>query len=164
MAATPPPPSFSVAPNKSLKPRHSHSPLLQNRFCSNSSLRCEIRSFENHRNWTIEHVSDMNKDSTILSNNNNNNSSSSASSLVSSAAASASQLSTKNAKRVVLFYCAETKSLADKIAAQSDTIELRTISWGFVSFIHTTATSLFWFSILTNVAICFHFPSTPHPI
>lgn len=70
-----------------------------------------------------------NKDS-IHNTNNNNNSSSSSSLLSASAASSASGLQTKNAKKVVLFYCPETKALADKIAADSDAIELRSISWG----------------------------------
>ncbi|KHN00385.1 Ribose-phosphate pyrophosphokinase 3, mitochondrial [Glycine soja] len=47
-----------------------------------------------------------------------------------SSVTSASQFPTKNAKRVVLFYCPETKVLAEKIAAQTDSIELRNISWG----------------------------------
>lgn len=66
----------------------------------------------------------MNRDS--LHNNNNSNNSYS---LV-SASGSGSELATKNAKRVVLFYSAETKSLAEKIASESDAIELRSISWG----------------------------------
>ncbi|XP_061372754.1 ribose-phosphate pyrophosphokinase 4 [Gastrolobium bilobum] len=126
MAATPPPPSLSVPSNKSLKIRPSHSLLLQSKKKNNNSLRfdlslrCEIKSFESHRSWTI----DMNKDSI-------HNNSSSSSSLVSvSAANSASEFPTKNAKKVVLFFCAETKALAEKISAESDAIELRTISWG----------------------------------
>lgn len=61
-------------------------------------------------------------------NNNNNNNSSFSSSLVS--ASSASQHAMKNSKKVVLFYSAETKSLAYNIASESDAIELRSISWG----------------------------------
>lgn len=65
----------------------------------------------------------MNRDS-VHSNN-----SSFSSSLV-SASSSASQLNSKNSKKVVLFYSAETKSLAYNIASESDAIELRSISWG----------------------------------
>lgn len=65
------------------------------------------------------------------SNNSHSNSNNPSSPLVSvSAVTSAAQFPTKNAKKVVLFYCAETQALAEKIAAESDSIELRTISWG----------------------------------
>lgn len=36
----------------------------------------------------------------------------------------------KHSKKVCLFYCSETKALAERVAAQSDAIELRTITWG----------------------------------
>ncbi|QCD90669.1 ribose-phosphate pyrophosphokinase [Vigna unguiculata] len=136
MAATPPPPSLSLPSNKpfSLKRSHSlfHPPRNNNNnnkslFSFNSNLRCEIKGFEGHRRWTLDRISDMNKDSTALSNSSTNPSSP----LVSvSAVTSAAQLPTQNAKKVVLFFCAETKALAEKIAADSDAIELRTISWG----------------------------------
>ena len=35
----------------------------------------------------------------------------------------------KTSKRVCLFYCAEMKALAERIAAESDAIELRGITW-----------------------------------
>ncbi|XP_057530808.1 ribose-phosphate pyrophosphokinase 3, mitochondrial [Amaranthus tricolor] len=37
--------------------------------------------------------------------------------------------SVKYSKKVCLFYCPETKALAERIAAQSDAIQLRTITW-----------------------------------
>ncbi|AES96105.1 putative ribose-phosphate diphosphokinase [Medicago truncatula] len=121
MAVMPLPPPFPATSTKLLKlPTLSHSSL----FRSNFITKCEIRSFENHRNWTIEHFSNMNNNN----NNNNNNNSSFSSSLVS--ASSASQHAMKNSKKVVLFYSAETKSLAYNIASESDAIELRSISWG----------------------------------
>ncbi|GMH20742.1 hypothetical protein Nepgr_022584 [Nepenthes gracilis] len=43
--------------------------------------------------------------------------------------AAALESTTKNPKKVCLFYCVETKALAERIAAQSDAIELRSISW-----------------------------------
>nr|KYP66277.1 hypothetical protein KK1_012564 [Cajanus cajan] len=49
---------------------------------------------------------------------------------VSAVAAATTNFPTKNAKKVVLFFCPETKALAEKIAADSDAIELRNISWG----------------------------------
>ncbi|GAU33831.1 hypothetical protein TSUD_221690 [Trifolium subterraneum] len=126
MAATPPLPPFPATSTKSLKQhKPSHSPLfLSSKNRSNFITSCEIRrSFENNRNWTIEHFSNMNNRDSIHSNNSNSFSSS----LVS---ATASQLPMKNSKKVVLFYSAETKSLAYNIASESDAIELRSISWG----------------------------------
>lgn len=37
----------------------------------------------------------------------------------------------KNSKRVCLFYCHEMKDLAERIASQSDAIELRSITWRY---------------------------------
>ncbi|KAL2347381.1 hypothetical protein Fmac_001381 [Flemingia macrophylla] len=125
MAATPAPPSpsLSLPSNKSLSLKPSHSTLHFLPFSSNfsfpsdSNLRC--------RGWTIERVSDMTKDT------NTNGNTTPSSPLVSvSAVAAATNFPTKNAKKVVLFFCPETKALAQKIAADSDAIELRTISWG----------------------------------
>ncbi|OMO80082.1 hypothetical protein COLO4_24247 [Corchorus olitorius] len=48
---------------------------------------------------------------------------------MSMAAASASDSAVKTVKKVCLFYCDETKALAERIAAQSDAIELRNINW-----------------------------------
>ncbi|CAL0314089.1 unnamed protein product [Lupinus luteus] len=131
MAAAPPAPPFSLHPNKSLNLNSSHSLFLpqpvkhKNRYAC--SFNCEIKSFDNHniRTFTIEHATNMNKDNSIY---NNNSFSSSLASL--SVATSDSQFSAQNAKKVVLFYCAETKCLAEKIASETDAIELRTISWG----------------------------------
>lgn len=36
----------------------------------------------------------------------------------------------EHSKRVCLFYCPETQALAERVAAQSDSIELRSITWG----------------------------------
>jgi len=140
MAATPLPPPFPATSNKLIKQYTlSHSSLF--RYNSNFITKCEIRSFENHRsNWTIEHFSNMNKDSL------HNNNSSFSSSLV-SASSSASQQAMKNSKKVVLFYSAETKSLAYNIASESDAIELRSISWGFVPFLHIASFDYFFLSI-----------------
>ncbi|EEF34473.1 ribose-phosphate pyrophosphokinase 4 [Ricinus communis] len=48
---------------------------------------------------------------------------------VSMAAASAQESASKTMKRVCLFYCDETKALAERVAAESDAIELRAITW-----------------------------------
>lgn len=140
MAAMPPVPLFPET-NKLIL---SHSPhlLSSSNFRYNFSVKC---SFENHRNSTIEHFSNMNRDS-VHSNN-----SSFSSSLV-SASSSASQLNSKNSKKVVLFYSAETKSLAYNIASESDAIELRSISWGFVHFLtHFHSHCCFQFSTMCNL-------------
>ncbi|KAK6930975.1 Phosphoribosyltransferase domain [Dillenia turbinata] len=47
----------------------------------------------------------------------------------SSTSSSALDSPAKNSKRVCLFYSAETKALAERVAAQSDAIELCTITW-----------------------------------
>ncbi|CAI8587553.1 unnamed protein product [Vicia faba] len=123
MAATPPVPSFPETTKSLNRLLLSHSPrLLSSNFRFSFSAKC---SFENHRNSTIEHFSIMNRDSI----HNNSTNSSFSSSLV-SASSSGSQLNSKNSKKVVLFYSAETKSLAYNIASESDAIELRSISWG----------------------------------
>uniref|UniRef100_A0A6N2NHE1 ribose-phosphate diphosphokinase n=1 Tax=Salix viminalis TaxID=40686 RepID=A0A6N2NHE1_SALVM len=44
-------------------------------------------------------------------------------------ASSSSSSESSPSKRVCLFFCAETKPLAQRIAAESDSIELRSISW-----------------------------------
>ncbi|KDP26645.1 hypothetical protein JCGZ_17803 [Jatropha curcas] len=51
------------------------------------------------------------------------------SSSVSMAATSASESASKNVKKVCLFYCDETRALAERVAGESDAIELRSISW-----------------------------------
>ncbi|KAJ7943690.1 ribose-phosphate pyrophosphokinase 4 [Quillaja saponaria] len=128
MAATRPFPSFSKSntsdfPDACRFIKHSYSLLLPKPSevkALRNKIRCKTKCFETHHNWTIEHVSEM-QDS-------NQKSSSSLISLATSGAALESPA--KNAKKVNLFYCAETKPLAEKIASQSDMIELRNISWG----------------------------------
>ncbi|KAF7809329.1 ribose-phosphate pyrophosphokinase 4-like [Senna tora] len=119
-----PSPSFSLSPNPTLTnfSKSLNSSLsfflptpLKSYFNSTSEIRC----FEPHHSWTIDHVSEM------------NDSIHTTSSLLSvSAANAATQFPTNNSKKVSLFYCDETKTLAQKIAAQTDTIELRNINWG----------------------------------
>ncbi|KAI4328183.1 hypothetical protein L6164_020561 [Bauhinia variegata] len=118
------------------KPWHCHLPARAAQFLllcgpvnvffnkrSHFAFSCEIRSSESHHSLTTDHVSDM-KGSI-------QNNSSSSSSLVSVSAANAAIVfPTKNAKKIFLFCCAETQALAEKIAAESDAIELRNISWG----------------------------------
>ncbi|KAG4205996.1 hypothetical protein ERO13_A04G136500v2 [Gossypium hirsutum] len=95
----------------------SFSSLLNDKKCSR--FRCQIKSFGNqHSNWSVEFLSG--KESVHLIRN---------SSPPISMAASAAGSAVKPAKKVCLFYCAETEVLAKRIAAESDAIELRSINW-----------------------------------
>lgn len=83
-------------------------------------VRSEIKSFENSQNWTVE------ADRFRFVQNSSPHSPSSVSIAASSSAMDSAMRATK---KVCLFYCAETKALAERVAAQSDAIELRTITW-----------------------------------
>eukprot|EP00268_Persea_americana_P018742 TRINITY_DN1951_c0_g1_i1.p1 TRINITY_DN1951_c0_g1~~TRINITY_DN1951_c0_g1_i1.p1 ORF type:complete len:330 (+),score=46.92 TRINITY_DN1951_c0_g1_i1:228-1217(+) len=80
----------------------------------NLNLKSELRSFERSHQWSLEtdrlHVT-----------HNSSSSPMSASATMDSAS--------KGSKKICLFYCAETKALADRVAAESDAIELRNINW-----------------------------------
>lgn len=81
----------------------------------NTNIRCEIKSFENTNNWTVEPDDPVH----FLKHNSPNH----------HQVAMASESAVRKAKKVCLFYCAETKELAQKVAAESDAIELRSINW-----------------------------------
>ncbi|KAF2554993.1 hypothetical protein F2Q68_00013188 [Brassica cretica] len=84
-------------------------------------VRCGVRSLENqsgHR--SLDFLSNGDPISLI-----NPNSSSSPISM----SASASESGSKCSKRVCLFHNDETRDLAERIVAQSDCIELRSINW-----------------------------------
>ncbi|XP_024023869.1 ribose-phosphate pyrophosphokinase 4 [Morus notabilis] len=83
-------------------------------------VRSEIKSFENSQNWTVE------ADRFRFVQNSSPHSPSSVSIAASSSAMDSAMRATK---KVCLFYYAETKALAERVAAQSDAIELRTITW-----------------------------------
>ncbi|KAF5741089.1 Phosphoribosyl pyrophosphate (PRPP) synthase 3 isoform 1 [Tripterygium wilfordii] len=128
MAATARFPSSLRCSSFSPKPSHaSSSPVpsdLQFRVrtskCVTKTHRvgCEIKSFENQRsqNWNVSlHYG---TDPIHLIHN--------SPSTVSMAAASSSESPTK---RVCLFFCDETRALAERVAAESDAIDLRSINW-----------------------------------
>lgn len=100
------------APAQTLKP--SLTPPL-NPFSKRSGFRfrCELAHFGNPRKWAVEF------DSTAIPNPRP----------VLMASTAALTSSTRNSKKVCLFYCAETEALAERIAADSDVIELRSITW-----------------------------------
>lgn len=104
-------PSFLV-----LKPSSQHLPYPKYK---NRRIKCEIASFGNPQNWTVDH---------IVGNNSSLNSISMA------ATVSRSDSPPKQSKKVCLFYCADTKALAERVAAESDAIELRSITWRYIFF------------------------------
>lgn len=92
---------------------------------------CEIKNFENSYQWTVESVPGTDPFSSIK--NSAPTSTSVQMAAASAAAATALELSSKSdARKICLFFCAETKILAEKIAAETDGIELRNISWRLV--------------------------------
>ncbi|MCL7031883.1 hypothetical protein MKW94_011400 [Papaver nudicaule] len=84
-------------------------------------IRCELTSFENSHKWSTS------DDRIPEIDNHNFHSSISALPMTTNSIDSSSSQS--NSKRVCLFYCTEFKSLAERVAAQSDSIELRNITW-----------------------------------
>ncbi|KAM5567900.1 hypothetical protein ABKV19_015799 [Rosa sericea] len=87
-------------------------PTTKTKKHSTNSIRCEITSTNN---WTVEPDPPVhffnNKSPDHLP------------------VPMASESAVNKAKKVCLFYCAETKELAQKVAAESDGIELRSITW-----------------------------------
>lgn len=81
------------------------------------SIRCE---FENSQRWTVGCVSGTDPIHIILK-----------SPSIPMASAAVLGSTVKNSKRVCLFYCNEMKDLAERIASQSDAIELRSITWRY---------------------------------
>ncbi|KAG9449778.1 hypothetical protein H6P81_009743 [Aristolochia fimbriata] len=121
MAATAPRTSTSTPPLHDLRsflPQFRRKLDLDARVWKNSKSRTVVhsglKSFHNPRPWRIDRISDVMHGasgapmaSTVLD----------------------SSVSSKRVKKVCLFYCAETKALAERVAAQSDSIELRSIMW-----------------------------------
>lgn len=84
-----------------------------------SLIRCELQGFgHNSPKWTVDCVSGSDPIHIILKPPANP-----------LAMGSLDPSSTRNSKKVCLFYCAEMKALAERIAAESDAIELRSITW-----------------------------------
>ncbi|OVA20787.1 Phosphoribosyltransferase domain [Macleaya cordata] len=129
MAATPLTPSASRGKNPSfpdletLKPSSSLFLLKpsQIRFSrGKKQIRLELTSFENSHKWSsIDRVSETDGHHIVQS----------SISAVPMATNALDSTLPKNSKKVCLFYCAETKALAERVAAQSDSIELRNITW-----------------------------------
>lgn len=89
-----------------------------------SLIRCELQGFgHNSPKWTVDCVSGSDPIHIILKPPSNP-----------LAMGSLDSSSTRNSKKVCLFYCAEMKALAERIAAESDAIELRSISWRYLFY------------------------------
>ncbi|XP_077242741.1 phosphoribosyl pyrophosphate (PRPP) synthase 3 isoform X1 [Tasmannia lanceolata] len=96
--------------------------LQKSQLCfmrSKNQVRSELSSFENCRQWHLNSMSETRDHIQFIHN----------SIATTMAAASLNPSPSKNSKKVCLFYCAETKALAERVAAESDAIELRNISW-----------------------------------
>ncbi|KAJ0037992.1 hypothetical protein Pint_22888 [Pistacia integerrima] len=114
---------FSRKPHSSLFTKL-RNPLLVNQNIKLQPVRCQsqIKSFDNNnqpRRWSFEFLRQTEPLHVIQTSD----------SPVSMAATSASESASKAVKKVCLFFCPETKALAERIAAQSDAIELRSINW-----------------------------------
>lgn len=101
-------------------------------------IECEIKNFENSYQWTVESVPGTDPFCSIQ----NSASISTSVPMAAASAAEALELTSKSdGKRICLFFCAETKILAEKIAAESDAIELRNITWRLVKLFIIIAVS-----------------------
>jgi hypothetical protein len=98
-------------------PRPSAIKFSKKKKSRSHGIRCDITSFDfdKPQNWA---------DPIRVMHN-----SSPSSHLPSSVPMAARNSPPKNVKKVCLFYCAETKALAERVAAESDAIELRGITW-----------------------------------
>ncbi|OWM76103.1 hypothetical protein CDL15_Pgr009749 [Punica granatum] len=128
-AAAPPPSSLGTRSSASLRTPSNllfskipslHSPPPSG--CLRLACRSQLRSFDDSQNWiTVDYFPSVDPIHVI-------HGSSSAASIPMAASAGLDSAA-KGAKKVCLFYCAETKPLAERVAAQSDYIELRSINW-----------------------------------
>ncbi|KAL3501147.1 hypothetical protein ACH5RR_035596 [Cinchona calisaya] len=119
MSATVPPPKLYIStPNKF---PNSIPLLFLPSKNSKSSIRCDVGSLENNSSskWTVDCVSGAGNDPIHI--------------ILKPPATpfgmTSLESAMKSSKRVFLYYCAEMKALAERIAAQSDSIELRSITW-----------------------------------
>ncbi|KAJ4843792.1 ribose phosphate diphosphokinase subunit prs3 [Turnera subulata] len=95
---------------------HRTKPLPSLTTSNGSIIRCQSKSFDNFAFLSTTATDHHHHIPSIPS-------------TISMASSSASESAAKGPKRVCLFYCAETKPLAERIAAESDSIELRSITW-----------------------------------
>ncbi|KAL2559835.1 Ribose-phosphate pyrophosphokinase 3 [Forsythia ovata] len=120
MSAILPPPSLPLATTKPPNKIHNTISIPFIKKSKTLTIQCEFRSFENNssssQNWTIDpsnpiHIILKPPSSFPLT------------------MSSSMDPSIQNSKRVCLFYCSEMKDLAERIASESDSIELRGITW-----------------------------------
>ncbi|KAL0447160.1 UNVERIFIED_CONTAM: Ribose-phosphate pyrophosphokinase, mitochondrial [Sesamum latifolium] len=106
------PPSQPLPSSSSKNTNKSRNLIFRNR------IQCELKnSSPPPQKWTIDCVSSTDPIHIILKPPN------------STPMALPLDSSLKNSKRICLFYCSEMKDLAERVAAESDAIELRSISW-----------------------------------
>ncbi|XP_042497696.1 ribose-phosphate pyrophosphokinase 4 [Macadamia integrifolia] len=95
-----------------VKPSHARSSEGKNQIIS------ELKSFENSLKCSIDSISGTDHLHIVQN-----------SSVVPMAATAAMDSPPKISKKVCLFYCTEMKELAERVAAESDAIELRSVTW-----------------------------------
>lgn len=138
MSAAPPPPpprpplstirnldkTLLLAPSSSHFSSSSFS-LLPKHFHKNHQIRCQLssNSFDSPTRWTVDCVSGSDPIHIILK------------PTPSSISMASTTTAVKSSKKVCLFYCAEMKALAERIAAESDSIELRSITWRYPALV-----------------------------
>ena len=135
MSAAPPPPLPSpsrASPYKILQTSASSSLFRKSselRFSKDNKkknqIRCEQRSFESPQKWTVDCVSSGGDPIHIILK---------PPPRITMASSAGLDSTGKSSKRVCLFYCSEMKALAERIAAESDAIELRSITWRYYAF------------------------------
>ncbi|XP_074295838.1 ribose-phosphate pyrophosphokinase 3, mitochondrial-like [Silene latifolia] len=97
-----------------------YSPSINFNYSPSTSIPFKIKCSETQKNWTTvdQHVSKIDPIQVIPR-----------SPTLPALMASSSEQTVKHSKKVCLFYCHETEALAQRVAAQSDAIQLRSISW-----------------------------------
>lgn len=156
-AAPPPPPPSSLeihssgSLNTSLNLLFSKIPSLSKPSWRNLRLSCrsKLRGFDDSKNWTTVDYFPIADPIHIIH-------SSPSTAPIPMAASASLDSAAKSAKQVCLFYCAETKPLAERVAALSDYIELRSITWRF-SFSVSLSSVLASFHGISQ-SVCVRFP------
>ncbi|KAL2484508.1 Ribose-phosphate pyrophosphokinase 3 [Abeliophyllum distichum] len=117
MSAISPPPPLQQPPTKT--PSKTHNPISIPSHSSRhykTAIKCELKN--SPQKWTIDCASSGDPIHIILK-----------PPIPMASSSSGLDHSIKNSKRVCLFYCSEMKDIAERIAAESDAIELRSITW-----------------------------------
>lgn len=136
MASSPPlPPPSLPHPNNKLNIKSTINTLFNSFFhrqrCIRARVQCQLNSSDNgahhqnynkHQQWTVDCVTGSDPIHIILK------------PPVVNSPMTLNSPGLKNSKKVCLFYAAEMEALAQRIAAQSDAIELRAINWRYIFY------------------------------